>query len=59
MADALVLLGLIVWTRDVVVEFFDRLEILHLIEGNCKCGRCRELYLSEIDVAFTISVSQI
>ena len=54
MADALVVLGLIIWTGHVVVEFLDVREILHLIERNGQGSRRRELYLSETNVVETI-----
>ena len=53
-ADALVILSLIIWTGHVVVEFLDVCEILHMIERNCQGGRRRELYLSETHVVETI-----
>ena len=53
-ADALVALGLIIWTGHVVVEFLDALKIMHIIERNGQGGRRRKLYLSETDVVETI-----
>lgn len=58
-ADTLVVLGLIVWTGHVVIEFLDVREILHHIARNRQSGRRCELYLSETDVVDTICVCQI
>ena len=58
-ADALVLLGLIVRTGDVVIEIFDRFKMMRLVERNCQGGSRRKLNPSQINVVVPIRVCQV
>lgn len=58
-ADSLVLIGLVIWTGNVVIELGFSREVVRLVEGHRKRGRCAELNLSQRNVELPVRVRQV